>query len=110
MGRTILLSLLVACFSVTSAQLLGGAEDIDDLTDPAVMAAANAAVQYLNRQNPPDSRELILIRIISGTQQVPYYKILYENLLMCAYRLLDTIQLYMVYVNVSKKGVVTITC
>ena len=102
MGRTILLSLLVACFSVTSAQLFGGAEDIDDLTDPAVVAAANAAVQYLNRQNPPDSRELILIRIISGTQQVPYYKILYENLLMCAYRLLDTIYIWFMLMSAKR--------
>lgn len=70
MDRTILLALLITCFSVTSAQLLGGAENIDDLTEPAVVAAANAAVQYLNRQNPSNSRELILVRIISGTQQV----------------------------------------
>ena len=76
MGRTILLAFLVTCFSVASAQLLGGAENIDDLTDPGVVAAANAAVQYLNRENPPDSRGLILVRIISGTQQVIYCTLL----------------------------------
>ena len=70
MDRTILLSLLITCISLTSAQIPGGAENIGNLTDPAVVAAANAGVQYLNRQNPPDSRELILVRIISGTQQV----------------------------------------
>ena len=70
MGLTILLTLLVTCFSMASTQLLGGAENIDDLTDPAVVAAANASVQYLNGQNPPGSKELILVRIRSGIQQV----------------------------------------
>lgn len=71
MGRTVLLAFVAICLlSVISAQLLGGPENIDDLTEPGVVAAANAAVQYLNGQNPPDSKEFILVRIISGTQQV----------------------------------------
>ena len=71
MGRTVLPAFVAICLlSVISAQLLGGPENIDDLTEPGVVAAANAAVQYLNGQNSPDSKELILVRIISGTQQV----------------------------------------
>lgn len=73
MGRIVLVAFLVICFLSVISALLGGFENIDDLSEPEVVAAANAAVQYLNRQNPPDSRELILVRIISGTQQVIMY-------------------------------------
>ena len=70
MDRFVLIAFLVISLTMISAQLLGGAESIDDLSEPAVVAAANAAVQYLNRQNPPGSKELILVRIMSGTRQV----------------------------------------
>ena len=71
MGRSILLAFLVICFlAVLSAQFLGGPENINDLTDPGAIAAATAAVEYLNGQYPPDAKELILIRIINGTEQV----------------------------------------
>lgn len=71
MGRSTLLAFLVICFlAVLSAQLLGGPEDINDLSDPGVVAAATAAVEYLNAQRPPNAKELILVRIINGTEQV----------------------------------------
>lgn len=70
MGHIILLTFLVTCWAVVSAQLVGGAQRINNLTEPRIVAAANAAVHYLNLRNPPDSKELILIRILNGTQQV----------------------------------------
>lgn len=70
MGHSVLLPFLLVGLTVTSAQLLGGAENIDDLSEPEVVSAANAAVLYLNNRNPPDSKELILVRIITGTRQV----------------------------------------
>jgi len=76
MGHTILVAFLITGLAVISAQLLGGTENIDDLTDPGVVAAVDAAVHYLNGQNPPNSKELILVRILSGTQQVISYHIL----------------------------------
>ena len=64
------LPVFLAILAVSSAQLLGGEQSIDDLTDPGVQAAANAAVQQLNSFRSSDSPELILYRIVSGTVQV----------------------------------------
>ena len=71
MSHSVLLAFLANCIlAVLSAGLLGGPENINDLTEPGVITAANAAVKYINGRNPPDAKELILIRIINGTQQV----------------------------------------
>ena len=71
MNRSVLLAFLANCFlAVLSAGLLGGPENINDLAEPGVITAANAAVEYINGRNPPDAKELLLVRIINGTQQV----------------------------------------
>ncbi|XP_065919145.1 uncharacterized protein [Dysidea avara] len=70
MSGVVLSSFFAVVLSVSSAQLLGGEQAIDDLTDPGVQAAANAAVQQLNSVRSSDLPELILYRIVSGTTQV----------------------------------------
>ena len=70
MGHVTLLSFFAIILAVSSAQLLGGEQAIDDVTDPGVQAAANAAVQQLNSVRSSDLPELVLYRIISGTTQV----------------------------------------
>ena len=70
MGGTILLAFLTLHISVISAQLVGAPQPIQNLSAPQVVAAANAAVQYINAQNPANASKLILVNITGGTSQV----------------------------------------
>lgn len=68
-GKVAIVLLVVAAAGVSATFTAGGPSQIEDVTDPSVVAAADFAVTEMNRKSN-SMYKLVRSKIVSGTVQV----------------------------------------